>query len=249
MCAAPGVAADALLWFVVPVSPPASSMFLIDDPTIDTRYVLRGQEDWSLLQINCTVLEGNSGGPVINASGDVVGIVAMGKSSSHGVGSISYAVSMDQAWPIIQSLVKQGWVMSLSCSCWCGALCVTTTCVVPAACSYAVRGRVGMSISFLEAPLADSMLPPGVETAIAVTSVAAASPAQQCGFQEGDVITSINGHAVTSKGVYFQELGPLYEDGKRLHCTVMRPSSTRVRTRQGQWTQLELDLVPRPDRV
>ena len=122
-----------------------NSMFIIDDPTIDTRYVLRGQDDWSLLQINATVMEGNSGGPVVNADGDVVGIVAMGKTSSHGVGSISYAVSMDQAWPIIQSLVTNG---------------------------YAVRGRVGMSINLLQAPIAGASLPPGVQTAIVVTSVA-----------------------------------------------------------------------------
>ena len=49
-------------------------------------------------------MEGNSGGPVINANGDVVGIAAMGKSSGKGIGSLSFAISIDQATRIIDAL-------------------------------------------------------------------------------------------------------------------------------------------------
>ncbi len=57
-----------------------------------------------LLQIGCSIMEGNSGGPVINANGDVVGIAAMGKSSGKGIGSLSFAISIDQATRIIDAL-------------------------------------------------------------------------------------------------------------------------------------------------
>lgn len=193
--------------------------YLIDDSTIDTRFVLRGQDDWQLLQIGCSIMEGNSGGPVINANGDVVGIAAMGKSSGKGIGSLSFAISIDQATRIIDALRRDG---------------------------FAVRGKVGMSIALLQAPFAGLGLPPDVDVGIVVTSVAMESPAWESGIRAGDVIVKINGKAARTKGQYFSELGPVYEPGKQLLCDVMRPH--RTSRHAVQWEPVQVTLVPQPDR-
>jgi S1-C subfamily serine protease len=83
--------------------------YMVDDPSIDQRVLFRGQEDWSLLQVNCSIMEGNSGGPVVNSDGEAVGIVSHGK-MAHG-GLLAYAVSMDQALPIIESLRRDGYAV------------------------------------------------------------------------------------------------------------------------------------------
>ncbi len=52
---------------------------------------------------------GNSGGPLVNTSGEVVGITSI-KLVEEGVEGVGYAISIDYAMPIVQQLISQGYV-------------------------------------------------------------------------------------------------------------------------------------------
>jgi S1-C subfamily serine protease len=134
-------------------------MYVVDDHTIDTRFVMVGQDDQNLLQIDATIVQGNSGGPIVNAKGVVVGIAVMGKMAMGGLGSIAYAVSIDQAWPIVQQLIADG---------------------------TAKRARIGMAFRLIRAAM-DGLdaLPDGVLTAMMVDDVAPRSPAAVAGLHRG----------------------------------------------------------------
>ena len=203
-------------------------IFFSDDHTVDHRYLMRGRQDWSLLQVDSVILQGNSGGPIVNGHGEVVGVAAMGKSGG-ALGSLGYAVSIDQAWPIVQELLHSGHI---------------------------VRGRVGMRIEKLPGPHAvggpeQHLLPPGVDVGLFVSHVLAGSPAHAGGVQAGDIVTHINGRIANSKGAYFEELGPTYDRNKALVFTIMRPEAagyhSHARSHAMRWRKLELHVVPAPD--
>ncbi len=67
--------------------------------------------DWEqeVIRVDAAINEGNSGGPLIDMYGKVVGINSM-KIADFGVESIGYAIPINNAMPIIESLMKQGYV-------------------------------------------------------------------------------------------------------------------------------------------
>ncbi|MFD2117440.1 S1C family serine protease [Paenibacillus yanchengensis] len=67
--------------------------------------------DWEqeVIRVDAAINEGNSGGPLIDFSGKVIGINTM-KIADFGVESIGYAIPINNAKPIIASIIKQGYV-------------------------------------------------------------------------------------------------------------------------------------------
>jgi serine protease Do len=59
-----------------------------------------------LIETTAAINPGNSGGPLINLAGEVVGITSLGASGS-GVQGIGYAISMADAFPVIQKLASK----------------------------------------------------------------------------------------------------------------------------------------------
>jgi S1-C subfamily serine protease len=105
-----------------------------------------------------------------------------------------------------------------------------------------------MSIALLQVPLVGpDEMPPGIDTAVVVQTVQRGSPADACGLRQGDVIVAINGKPMHKRGVYFDELGPVYVPGKSLECSVMRPARSRIGT--VTWAPLTVQLTPLPDHV
>jgi len=60
-----------------------------------------------LIQTDAAINPGNSGGPLVNLTGQVVGINTV-KVSQVGVEGMGYAISIDEAKPIIDRLISEG---------------------------------------------------------------------------------------------------------------------------------------------
>lgn len=70
-----------------------------------------GVYDWEqeVIQIDASINQGNSGGPLIDLNGRVVGINSM-KIADLGVEGIGFAIPINNAMPIVESLIKLGYV-------------------------------------------------------------------------------------------------------------------------------------------
>lgn len=116
------------------------------------------------IQTDVAVNPGNSGGPLINLDGEVVGINSQIISRSGGFMGISLAIPIDEAMRVVEQLRTTGKV---------------------------TRGRVGVQIGEVGKDVAEAIGLPKAEGAL-VSSVEAEGPAEQAGVQPGDVILKFN---------------------------------------------------------
>jgi len=120
------------------------------------------------LQTDAAINRGNSGGALINTSGDLIGINSQILSPSGGNIGIGFAIPSNMARTVMDQLLKEGKVR---------------------------RGMLGVTIQSLDADMAANLNLPAARGAI-VTSVATGGPAEKAGLKRGDVITSVNNQAV-----------------------------------------------------
>jgi serine protease Do len=120
------------------------------------------------IQTDVAVNPGNSGGPLFNLKGEVIGINSQIYSHTGGYQGLSFAIPVDLAMKIEQQIVKDGKV---------------------------TRGRIGVTIQEVSQPLADSFGLKRPDGAL-VSSVEKGSPAEQAGLETGDVILKIDGKDV-----------------------------------------------------
>ena len=132
-----------------------------------------GDRTMTLIQTNAALNNGNSGGPLINCYGQVIGINTVKMSSyytaSATVEGLGFAIPISVAKPIIDELIENGYV----------------------------AGRPAIGISGDSLPTyyrAYYRLPDGVY----VTSVNDGSDAKAKGIREGDIVTAINGETISS---------------------------------------------------
>lgn len=145
------------------------------------------------IQTDVAVNPGNSGGPLFNMDGEVVGINSQIFSTSGGFMGLSFAIPIDLAMQVKDQLVANGKV---------------------------TRGYVGVYIQELTQDLADTF---GLKTpqGALVTKVEKDSPAEKAGLQAGDVITAFNGKAVTSS-VSLPMLVSAMKPGEKAEMTIVR---------------------------
>ena len=123
----------------------------------------------TMLQIDASVSPGNSGGPLLDSYGQVIGIVSA-KSSGNGVEGIGFAIPSTIARGIVEQLIQHGYVTG--------------------------RPQLGINVQTVDESTARYYnLPVGVY----VTSVDPGSCAEGAGLQTGDVIVEFNGAAVSSR--------------------------------------------------
>ncbi len=125
----------------------------------------------SFIQTDAAINPGNSGGPLLNLRGEVIGINTAIASRSGGYNGICFAVPSNTAQRVLDDLINKGRV---------------------------TRGVIGITPATLTPQLADKLsLPQDMKGAV-VASVTKGLPAAKAGIKEGDVITAINGTAITS---------------------------------------------------
>ncbi len=122
----------------------------------------------NLMQTDAAVNNGNSGGPLINAYGQVIGITSAKVSSSVAEG-LGFAIPIDEALPIIKDLMENGYVTGRP------SLGITGTDVTSSYSSY-----YGIPQGFL------------------VTYVTEGSGAEKAGIQQNDIIIAINDTMISS---------------------------------------------------
>ncbi len=71
------------------------------------RVVTVGNRQYSLIQTDAAINSGNSGGPLLDTSGNVIGINQI-KISDAGIEGLGFAIPSDQAKPIIEQLISKG---------------------------------------------------------------------------------------------------------------------------------------------
>ncbi len=120
------------------------------------------------IQTDVPVNPGNSGGPLFNLQGEVIGINSMIYSQTGGFQGLSFAIPINEAIKVKDDLVKTGHVS---------------------------RGRLGVAVQGMNQTLADSFGMQKPQGAL-VSSVDPGGPAAKAGLQPGDVILSVNGEPV-----------------------------------------------------
>src|SRR5450830_467077 len=121
-----------------------------------------------LIQSDVAVNPGNSGGPLINMRGEVIGINSQIATLSGGYNGISFAVPIDEAMRVADQLKKTGKV---------------------------TRGRIGVQIGEVSKDVAESL---GLKNAqgAEVALVEPGGPADKAGIKSGDIILKFNGTVV-----------------------------------------------------
>ncbi len=129
------------------------------------RSISGGGQFEDFIQTDAAINPGNSGGPLLNLYGEVIGINTAIFSRSGGYMGIGFAIPIDMARSVMDSLITKGKV---------------------------VRGWLGVGIQNLTEELAQSFGFATTDGAL-VGSVSEGSPAAKAGFVQGDIITSFNG--------------------------------------------------------
>jgi serine protease Do len=124
------------------------------------------------IQTDVAVNPGNSGGPLFNMAGEVIGINSQIFTRTGGYQGVSFAIPIDVALNVKDQLAAGGRV---------------------------VRGRLGIGIQEVNQALAGSF---GMKTASGalVTQVEKGSPAEAAGLKAGDVVLKLDGKAIERSG-------------------------------------------------
>ena len=131
--------------------------------------VSQGQTLHDLIETSAAINPGNSGGPLVNLAGEVIGITSA-KIATIGVEGMGYAISSETAIPIIEALVKNGYVIRP----WLGVVLHTI--------DQFTALRYNLTI----------------DKGVFITEVAPGSPAAEAGLEAGDVIAGLNGEEIAT---------------------------------------------------
>jgi serine protease Do len=130
-----------------------------------------------LIQTDAAINSGNSGGPLVNSRGEVIGIntAIVANGFTGGNVGIGFAIPINRVRTIVQQLIEKG--------------------------SYR-RGYLGVALSDIPADMKDELK---ATQGILIRSVEKGTPAEQAGIEPGDIVTEVDGVPVRNES-HFREM-------------------------------------------
>lgn len=165
------------------------------------REVTISEKEMTLIQTDTAINSGNSGGPLLNSYGQVIGINSAKISSNYASGAASveglaFAIPISDASEIIDDLINYGYVVG--------------------------RPQIGITSTNVDAEMAQRFnMPEGVY----VYSVTPGSAAEAAGIRQGDIITGIQGQTVKTTDE-LNKIKDEYDAGDTITLTVVRSGET-----------------------
>ncbi|MFZ6874565.1 DegQ family serine endoprotease [Undibacterium sp. Di27W] len=151
-----------------------------------------------LIQTDVAVNPGNSGGPLINMRGEVIGVNSQIYSRSGGYMGISFAIPIDEAMRVVEQLKSAGKV---------------------------VRGYLGVERIDVPKEVAEGLGLTKAQGAL-IQRVMPGSPAEKAGIEVGDVIQKVNG-TVIEKAVDLNRIVGDIKPGGKATVTVWRKGGAK----------------------
>jgi serine protease Do len=166
-----------------------------------------GLEDYeNFIQTDAAINPGNSGGALVDLKGEVVGINTAIASRSGGYQGVGFAIPINMAGRIMDSLVKTGKV---------------------------VRGWIGVTIQGVTDTMADNYGLDRPQGAL-VNSVARGGPAEDAGIEPGDLILELDGRPLRDSADLRLQVGEI-APGTTIELTLIRGGDRKhVRVKLGE---------------
>jgi serine protease Do len=168
----------------------------------DREVTFSGGITMNLLQTDCAINSGNSGGALFNLYGEVIGVTnakySSSSSSEASIDNIGFAIPINSIRTIVESIIEKGYVS---------------------------KPYLGVSVSDVNESYQIYGLPAGA----AIQTVAEDSPAEKAGLQIGDIITKAGDTDITC-GDDLVRLIRDREIGDTLSLTIYRKGKTITRT-------------------
>lgn len=151
------------------------------------------------IQTDAAINPGNSGGALINVDGQLVGINTAIASRTGGNQGIGFAIPVNMAKDVMESLISEG---------------------------YVTRGFLGIQPGEVDRTMARAL---GMDRArgIVITEVEPDSPAESAGLQEGDVILELNGNEVRTATDFRVDIASR-KPGDIVELEIFRDGSTQT---------------------
>lgn len=150
----------------------------------------------NLIQTDAAINAGNSGGPLLNAEGQVIGINSAKAQNGEGLG---FAIPINTAIPIINSVLSNGSFQRV------------------------YLGIKGGSVTEYQAANPDQKL--SSDTGVIVSDFLTNSPAKTAGMKKGDIIVAINDVTVDNMTDLISTLLK-YQSGDKVNVKVVRGTQT-----------------------
>ena len=165
---------------------------------LDRQVTMSSGSTMNLIQTDCAINSGNSGGALFNLYGEVVGITNAKYSSSSAseasIDNIGFAIPINSVRSIVESIIEKGYIS---------------------------KPYIGVSVSDVSQQTQLYGIPAGA----AVQSLTEDGPAAKAGLQVGDIITKINGTDITGSN-QLVEIVSKAQVNDVLELTVYRQGST-----------------------
>ena len=166
---------------------------------LDREITLSNGVTMDLIQTDCAINSGNSGGALFNLYGEVIGITnakysGSGSSSEASIDNIGFAIPINHVRGIVQSIIENG---------------------------YIAKPYIGVSVDDVSEETQSYGLPQGA----AVKSVTQDSPAEKAGLQVNDIITKAGDTEISGSKDLVDVVGAA-SVGDQLVLTVYRQGQT-----------------------